>query len=65
MLNTLGQILPLAAERFGNNAALIIGDVTLSFNELEKRSNQLANALVSLGVEAGDRVTLYSPNSWE
>ena len=38
---------------------------TLSFNELEKRSNQLANALVSLGVEAGDRVTLYSPNSWE
>ena len=65
MLNTLGQILPLAAERFGNKAALIIDGVTLSFNELEKRSNQLANALVSLGVETGDRVTLYSPNSWE
>ena len=65
MLNTLGQILPIAAERFGNNAALIIDDITLSFNELEKRSNQLANALVSLGVEKGDRVTLYSPNSWE
>ena len=31
MLNTLGQILPLAAERFGNNAALIIGDVHLEF----------------------------------
>ena len=65
MLNTLGQILPIAAERFGNKAALIIDDITLSFNELEKRSNQLANALVSLGVETGDRVTLYSPNSWE
>ena len=65
MLNTLGQILPIAAARFGNKAALIIDDITLSFNELEKRSNQLANALVSLGVETGDRVTLYSPNSWE
>ena len=65
MLNTLGQILPIAAARFGNKAALIIDDVTLSFNELEKRSNQLANALVSLGVVAGDKVTLYSPNSWE
>lgn len=65
MLNTLGRILPIAAERFGNNAALIIDDITLSFNELEKRSNQLANALVSLGVAPGDRVTLYSPNSWE
>ncbi len=65
MLNTLGQILPIAAERFGNKAALIIDDTTLSFNELEKRSHQLANALVSLGVETGDRVTLYSPNSWE
>ncbi len=65
MLNTLGQILPIAAERFGNKTALIIDDITLSFNELEKRSNQLANALVSLGVETGDKVTLYSPNSWE
>ena len=65
MLNTLGRILPIAAERFGNKAALIIDDITLSFNELEKRSNQLANALVSLGVASGDRVTLYSPNSWE
>lgn len=45
MLNTLGQILPIAAERFGDKTALIIDDVTLSFNELEKRSNQLANAL--------------------
>ena len=65
MHNSLGQILSAAAERFGNKTALIIDDLTLSYNELEKLSNQLANALVSLGVEAGDKVTLYSPNSWE
>ena len=65
MLNTLGEILPYASARFGNKTALIIDNVKLSFNELEKRSNQLANALVSMGVETGDRVTLYSPNSWE
>ena len=65
MQNSLGQILPIAAERYGDKTALIIDDVSLSFSELEKRSNQLANALASLGVETGDRVTLYSPNCWE
>ena len=28
-------------------------------------SNRVANGLVSVGVEPGDRVTLYGPNCWE
>ncbi len=35
MLNTLGQILPIAAERFGDKTALIIDDVTLSLTNLK------------------------------
>ena len=64
MLENLGQILPAAANRFGDKTALIIDTVRLSFSELDCLSNQLANALTRLGVAPGDRVTLYSPNCW-
>lgn len=37
----------------------------MTFDELDALSNKCANALVKLGVKAGDRVTLYSGNSWE
>ena len=54
-----------AAKRFGDKLALIAPGRELSFDELEALSNRCANALVGLGVRAGDRVTLYSGNSWE
>ena len=41
------------------------GGRRLSFNELNELSNRLANSLRGIGVEAGDRVTLYALNSWE
>ena len=65
MLENLGQILPAAANRFGDKTALIIDTARLSFSELDCLSNQLANALTRLGVAPGDRVTLYSPNCWQ
>ena len=65
MLEGVGQILPAAATRFGNKIALITDHATLSFADLEARSNQLASALVSLGIRPGDRVTLCSQNCWE
>jgi len=34
---------------------------TLSFAELQRQSNQVANALVARGVEAGDPIALYMP----
>jgi long-chain acyl-CoA synthetase len=65
MLASLGEILPLAAQRFGNKVALIFEGRELTFTDLDKLSNRLANGLVSLGVKPGDRVTLYSSNCWE
>ena len=65
MVTTLGEILPEAARRFGDSTALVIEDARLSFSELDARSNQVANGLLSLGVQTGDRVTLYGPNCWE
>ena len=65
MLNTLAEVLPEAARRFGDKIALVIGDQEFSFRDLDELSNALAASLVKLGSQPGDRVTLYAPNSWE
>jgi len=65
MLQTLGEVLPKAARSFGDKTALIFGDRSFSFTELDALSNRLANGLRALGVAADDRVTLYSGNRWE
>jgi long-chain acyl-CoA synthetase len=65
MLDSLGQVLPNAARRFGDKIALVIEDRSFSFRELDELSNALAANLVKLDVKPGDRVTLYAPNSWE
>ena len=51
-------ILPRAAARHGDKAALVVGERALTYAELERDSNRLANALIGLGVAPGDRVTL-------
>ena len=58
MTQTLGEILPMAARRFGDRTAVIVEDKVFSFNELDRLSAKIANGLVASGVQAGDRVTL-------
>ncbi len=65
MINSIGQIPAEAARCYGDRTALIVPDRELTFNELEALTNRCANALVALGVQPGDRVTLYSGNCWE
>ena len=65
MFNSIGEIPAVAAETYGDKTALIVPDRKMSFNELDGLSNRCANALLNLGVKSGDRVTLYSGNSWE
>ena len=65
MLQTIGQILPASAVRYGDKLALVSGDRTLTYNELEQLSNRFANALQDLGVKQDDRITIYGPNCWE
>lgn len=65
MLNSLGEVLPNAARRFGDKTALVIDGRSFSFRELDGLASTLAANLVKLGVQPGDRVTLYAPNSWE
>ena len=65
MAPSIGHIPAEAAAQFGDKTALICPDKTLTFNELNRLSNCFANALTSLGVTSGDRITLYSGNCWE
>ena len=45
--------------------ALIAGDRTVSYAELDALTDRVAAALVKRGVKKGDRVTLFMPNSVE
>jgi len=53
-----------AAERWDRRIALVFDEdgIELSFRDVETRSNQFANALRQLGVQAGDRVGLMLRN---
>ncbi len=62
---TVDQILPETAARLPGKTALIFGDKTFTYRELERLTNQTANGLQSLGVKKGDRVTLFAQNSAE
>lgn len=65
MLTSLGQVLPQAAERYGDRTALVFEGREFSFTELNDLSDRLAAGLSGLGIATGDRVTLYAPNCWE
>ena len=53
MLGSLAEVLPRAAERFGDRRALVVGDESFSFTELDALSSALAASLVGLGVAPG------------
>ncbi|MBC7893959.1 MAG: AMP-binding protein [Cytophagaceae bacterium] len=64
-MTTLAEILPAAARTHTDRIALIVEDRQFSFRELDALSNRVANGLGAIGVNPGDRVSLFGPNSWE
>jgi long-chain acyl-CoA synthetase len=65
MITALAVILPNAARKHADRAALIVENRRFSFHELDALSNRVANGLIASGVNPGDRVTLFGPNCWE
>ncbi|MEJ2707136.1 MAG: alpha/beta fold hydrolase [Anaerolineales bacterium] len=57
------ELLLSAARRFPGRAALYFGGRRISYRRLNQETNRFANALRSLGVEKGDRVLLFMPNT--
>jgi long-chain acyl-CoA synthetase len=61
----LGGLIRAAAERQPDKIALMAGDDTLTFAELEQRSRALACRLLQEGLRPGDRVGVHWGNSIE
>ena len=62
---TIPDIVEQAANLFGSAQALVDGDIDWSFNELYIHVREMAQALISHGVEHGERVGIWAPNTWE
>ena len=61
----LPQLLQRSAEQRPQATAVWARGCTLTYRELEERSNQLAHLLRERGIQKGDRVGLYFPKSVE
>ncbi len=62
---TLQDRLREVAREVGDKPALLMGDRSVSFREVDQLSDRLAAALAKRGVRPGDRVTIFMPNSIE
>ena len=51
-----------SARRYPDRDALVLGGTRLTYAQVNGAANQVANLLVELGVEPGDRVALTCPN---
>ncbi|MEP4293919.1 MAG: acyl-CoA synthetase [Rhizobiaceae bacterium] len=60
----LGHFLTQVAQRLGSNPALIRGEESLTFAELNARVDNVCHALQGLGIGKGDRILVQSRNSF-
>ncbi|GAA3827442.1 long-chain fatty acid--CoA ligase [Nocardioides panacisoli] len=58
----LSVFLEDSARRYPDRDALVLGDVRLTYGQVDAAANQVANLLVSRGIEPGDKVALTCPN---
>ena len=61
---TTPEVLDRMARELGAHDALITDDHRFSYAGLRNEVRQAAGAMISLGIEPGDRVALWCPNTW-
>lgn len=59
------DVLALHGKWLGDKPALVMGDSHLSWRNFDASQNRIANGLIALGVQKGDRVALITDNSIE
>ena len=61
---TTPAVLDRIARELPDHLALVTAHKTLTYAELRAEVRQAAAAMIELGVCAGDRVAIWSPNTW-
>ncbi|MEP6896481.1 MAG: AMP-binding protein, partial [Chloroflexota bacterium] len=59
----LFHFLEESARKYPNRACTIFNGAVISYKDMNARSDQIAAALVELGVKKGDRVGIFMPNT--
>jgi fatty-acyl-CoA synthase len=59
----INDFLRRAAKLYPNKTAIVDGNRRYTYRQFQERVNQLAHALLALGIGKGDRVCILSPNS--
>ena len=62
---TIGDLLNQATDRFGPREALMYEGQRWTFTEFRTEVDRVARALINLGVQPGDKVSLWMPNRAE
>ncbi|WP_205472011.1 long-chain fatty acid--CoA ligase [Nocardioides sp. SYSU D00038] len=62
MSYNLAALLEQSAATYPDRTALVFGETRLSFAQVNGAANQVANLLVSRGIQPGDKVALSCPN---
>jgi acyl-CoA synthetase (AMP-forming)/AMP-acid ligase II len=60
---TIPRMVQANARRFATREAVVDGAVRLTFADVERDMTRVAAGLLASGVERGDRVALWAPNS--
>ena len=62
---TIPEMVLSAADRFGDAEAVVDGPLRFTFAQVVERIRCAAGAFANLGVEKGERVAIWAPNSAE
>ncbi|KPI05226.1 o-succinylbenzoate--CoA ligase [Actinobacteria bacterium OK074] len=62
---TIPEMVLSSADRFGDAEAVVDGPLRLTFAQLVERVRTAAGAFAAAGIEPGDRVAIWAPNSAE
>ena len=62
-MQLIDQMLDSNAKAYPDNEALIVENTTLTYRELNKNVNKLANGLRKLGIDRGDPVMVQLARS--
>jgi acyl-CoA synthetase (AMP-forming)/AMP-acid ligase II len=63
--DTIPEMVGSAADRFGDAEAIVDGPLRLTFREVVDRIRCAAGAFADHGIDKGDRVAIWAPNSVE